>query len=105
MLASNYKVSAIYAEGGMGDISVDWINQIQDKELRSRVIEQLLEDGVLTAAEYYAMTHVSSPLAGEGKGEGYIPLKGIENREIHNLNLKRLASFQDNKDRYLTRAI
>ncbi|MCL1972873.1 MAG: hypothetical protein FWG57_07815 [Endomicrobia bacterium] len=115
LIVSNYKVSAIYAEGGVGDISVDWIKQIQDEELRSRVIEQLLEDGILTAAEYYAMTsrgnyelrmtNYESTAKMKGNYEStataaYIPLKGIEDREIHQINLKRLAAIQDNKKRY-----
>ncbi|MCL2143967.1 MAG: hypothetical protein FWH43_00510 [Endomicrobia bacterium] len=89
LIAQNYNLSGVYTEGGFGNIDVSWINTIQDQEFKKTVIEQLLSDGDLTASEYYAMT-VKDPY----------PVKGLENKRIHQANIKRLADLEANKERY-----
>jgi hypothetical protein len=89
LIGQNYNLSSVYTEGGFGDIDISWINTIQDQEFRKTVIEQLLNDGDLTASEYYAMT-----------AKNPYPLKGLENKTIHLANLKRLADLDANKEKY-----
>ncbi|MDR1695458.1 MAG: HD domain-containing protein, partial [Endomicrobium sp.] len=88
-ISSKYNVSGIYTEGGFGKINVGWIDAVKDPELKNKIIEQLLNDGDLTASEYYAMTS-KNPLT----------VNGLEDRQIHLANIKRLAGIENNKPKY-----
>jgi hypothetical protein len=89
LIDNNYKLNGVYAEGGVGSIDISWINQIQDKELREKIINNLVDEGNLTAGEYYYMT--------SGKESA---LKGLEDAAIHRDNIIRLADIEIKKDEY-----
>ncbi|MDR1941179.1 MAG: hypothetical protein LBQ47_02525, partial [Endomicrobium sp.] len=89
IIASKYNLSGIYTEGGVGNVDVGWINQVQDASLREQIIEKLLGDGYLTASEYYSMK----------SGKTYL-FKGLEDEKIHNANIKRLADIENNQNKY-----
>ena len=88
-IASKYNVSGVYTEGGYGKIDVSWIDAVKDAELKNKIIEQLLDNGDLTASEYYTMTFKNPVI-----------VKGIEDKQIHIENIKRLADIENNKAAY-----
>ncbi|MDR1695747.1 MAG: hypothetical protein LBR69_03845, partial [Endomicrobium sp.] len=90
IIDENSNLTAVHTEGGVGNIDVSWINNIENAELKSKIIEQLLNGGDLSAGEYYAMT--------SGKN---VALKGLENKKIHAENIARLAEIESNREVYL----
>ncbi|MCL1973084.1 MAG: hypothetical protein FWG57_08915 [Endomicrobia bacterium] len=89
ILDKNYKVRSVHVEGAYGKISTEWLSGIQDKQLRDSLVEQMLNDGRLNAAEYYAVKNDKKDF-----------LFGIENKQIHEDNIKRLAYILDKQEIY-----
>ena len=80
-IADKYKLKKVYVEGGYGDIDVSWLNFIKDENIRKQAIEKLVEEGILTGSEYYKLT----------SGNETIQLKGIDEKKLHQDNIKRLS--------------
>ncbi|MDR1195084.1 MAG: M48 family metalloprotease, partial [Endomicrobium sp.] len=89
VIDNGYNLSGVYVEGGIGNIDVSWIKQIENKELRNKLINNLVDEGDLTAGEYYYMTQDK-----EGA------LKGIEDANLHRDNIVRLANIESKKEQY-----
>lgn len=85
----NYLLKSVFIEGGYGNIETAWVNQIKDENFKNKVIEQLLKDGYLTGAEYYAIKNKKENL-----------LKGIDEEKIHLSNLSRLAKIMEKESLY-----
>ncbi|MCL2334927.1 MAG: hypothetical protein FWC57_02565, partial [Endomicrobia bacterium] len=65
------------------------VNAVKDADLKNKIIEQLLNDGDLTASEYYAMT-----------SKNPVTVKGLEDKQVHRKNIKRLADIENNEAKY-----
>ena len=89
-IADKYNLTKIFVEGGYGDIDVSWLNSIKDENVRKQVIEQLVEDGMLTGSEYYKLTSNNES----------VELKGIDEKQLHQDNIKRLSLIIENQDKY-----
>ena len=89
-IADKYKLKKVYVEGGYGDIDVSWLNFIKDENIRKQAIEKLVEEGILTGSEYYKLT----------SGNETIQLKGIDEKKLHQDNIKRLSLIIENQDKY-----
>jgi len=83
------KVNKIYVEGGYGNIDISWLNSIEDKKIKEQILEQLLDDGEITAGEYYAALKNNT-----------VKLKGLDKEEIHQQNIERLSKIMDNQEKY-----
>ena len=75
-----FGVQKIYLEGAYGDVSTKWI---ADKTNNNKnVIEQMLDTGRLTGAEYYSALSGKTDL-----------IKGLEEKEPYLDNIKRLGKI------------
>ncbi|WP_413853717.1 hypothetical protein [Candidatus Ruminimicrobium bovinum] len=83
------KIKQIYVEGGYGNINVSWLNKINDKKIKEQIIEQLLQDGEITAGEYYASLKNNT-----------VQLKGLDEKTLHLQNVERLSEIMNNQDKY-----
>ncbi|MCL2335738.1 MAG: hypothetical protein FWC57_06710, partial [Endomicrobia bacterium] len=88
-LVKNYNVKSIFVEGGYGKISTSWLDAIENKDLRDSIADGLLNQGRLTAAEYYAVKNNRSDL-----------LFGLEDEKRHKENITRLGYILENKPKY-----
>lgn len=88
-LDKKYKLKSVFVEGGNGPIDISWIDKIQDANAKQLIIEQMIKEGYLTGAEYYAI-----------KNNKYGFLKGIEDKNTHERNLKRLSLIIENQKKY-----
>ena len=89
-IKEKYNLSSIYVEGGYGNIDTSWLNAIRDEQIKKQVINKLLEEGILTGAEYFSLTSDCKN----------IELKGIDDKSLHMENLKRLSQIIKNQDKY-----
>ncbi|MDR1196638.1 MAG: hypothetical protein LBL00_09230, partial [Endomicrobium sp.] len=78
ILVKKYGIKNVFAEGGHGRVNTDWLSAIKDKN----IIEEFLNEGLITASEYYA--------AFNGKEDFIL---GLEDEKIHDINVKRLAGI------------
>ncbi len=81
-LDKNYDISNVFIEGGYDNINLAWLKNIKDESFRNKLSEKLFASGRLTGAEYF--TYLSGR-------ENF--LKGLEDKNIHKDNLKRLADL------------
>lgn len=88
-IADNYNLTKICVEGGYGKINTDVLNTIKDKSLKKQIIENLLEQGILTGSEYYKLTK-----------DNNVNLIGLDDEKIHKNNIKRLAWIIDRQEKY-----
>ncbi|MDR1195404.1 MAG: hypothetical protein LBL00_02900 [Endomicrobium sp.] len=86
-LYENYNVKNVFVEGACGDLNTLWLSLTADKNFADKAADILLSDGKLTGSEYFAY-----------KIDNHNILKGIEDREIHLENLRRLASIVESKN-------
>ena len=89
-IADKYNLKKIYVEGGYGDIDVSWLGSIKDENIKKKIIEELIEEGILTGSEYYKLI----------SNNDNIELKGIDERQLHQDNIKRLSLIIENQDKY-----
>jgi len=85
----NFPLESIYVEGGYGSIDISWLNRISDENLKNRIIEELLKEGYLSAAEYFAVKNKKNNL-----------LRGLESPALHTENLQRLSAIIQNQPKY-----
>ena len=86
---NKFPLESIYVEGGYGDIDTGWLDQINDDDFKDKIMEELLEEGYLSAAEYFAVKNGRHNL-----------LKGLDSPDLHNENLKRLSTVIQNQSKY-----
>jgi hypothetical protein len=86
MLASKYKINKIYVEGAVGSVDTSWLSAISDSNLKQTLLDNLLEEGILTGAEYYSV-----------KADRPKVLHGIENPKIYLDNFARLVQINENQ--------
>jgi hypothetical protein len=80
LLAKKYNVKHIFVEGAYKKVDVSWLSGIKNKKLKEKLVEQFLEDGKLTAGEYYAVKNNKTNI-----------LFGLEYESKHKKNIKRLG--------------
>ncbi|MCX5782446.1 MAG: hypothetical protein NT145_07065, partial [Elusimicrobia bacterium] len=85
-LDKKFGFKKVYVEGGYGNISTSWICDIKDKQVKTEILEDLMNQGRLTGSEYYSALSNKPDL-----------LKGIEDEKIHKANIVRLARILDKK--------
>ncbi|MDR1195448.1 MAG: hypothetical protein LBL00_03120, partial [Endomicrobium sp.] len=88
-LQKSYNVSAVFVEGGYGEVDTGIFGRVKDEKLRNNIIEGLFEKGRLTGAEYYYL-----------KNDVKIPFYGLEDETVHKQNLKRLSKALDGNAKY-----
>ena len=86
ILDTQYGLENVYVEGGIGQVDTSWLSSISNKELREKILNNMLESGRLTGGEYYSVETNKNKL-----------LKGIEDRDTYINNLKRLDEFYSKK--------
>ncbi len=79
-LYESYNVQNIFMEGAYGEIDFSWMKIFSDKTFADATVDALLKDGKLTGGEYFAYQKDVNGI-----------LKGMENKNIHEKNLERLA--------------
>ncbi len=82
VLTKRYGVKKVFLEGASGRVDTSWLGNIKDKTLKKKLIEGMLNEGILTGTEYYSLTNEKSA-----------EIDGLENREVHRENIKRLAEI------------
>lgn len=85
----NMQINTLFIEGGYDNINFDLINNIKDKNFRIKIIDRMLADGILTGAEYYALTNNKENL-----------LNGIDDKKLHGENISRLSQIINKKENY-----
>jgi len=84
-----YGLSAVYAEGGYGNVNTGWIESVEDKNDRKELLDVLLNSGRITGAEYYSALN-----------NKYDIIKGIEDEKVHKQNIVRLNEILSRQERY-----
>ncbi len=90
-LQKKYEISAIFVEGGYGDINTDIFRNMDDKTIKLKILDNLIDNGRLTGAEYFDVKNNSS-----------IPLYGLEDKKVHQENFERLTEIFTNRSLYST---
>ncbi|MDR2191384.1 MAG: hypothetical protein LBO62_00685, partial [Endomicrobium sp.] len=85
ILVKKYGVKKVYVEGGYGDINSSWLSKIKDV----KILNALLEDGVITGTEYYGALNAKSDF-----------LIGLEDEKLHKENIVRLGTLIEKRDFY-----
>lgn len=88
-LQQDYNISAIFLEGGYDKVNTDIFKSIKNEGFRNSLIEAIINKGRLTGTEYFFL-----------KNESKIPFFGLEDKDIHKENLKRLSNILNNKEIY-----
>lgn len=88
-LQKNYKISAVFIEGGYDEVDPGIFGRVKDEKLRNNIIEGLFEKGRLTGAEYYYL-----------KNDVKTPFYGLEDKSVHQANLDRLSKALANNKKY-----
>jgi phosphoglucomutase len=88
LLDEKYGLPKVYLEGAIGNVDTSWLTSIQDRDLKSEIIESLISQGRLTGAEYYSV-----------KSDRPNFISGIENESIYKQNLVRLDKILSEKDK------
>ncbi len=86
-LSKQYNVKKVFIEGASGNVEVSWIKNISDEKFRERLSVQMLNSGVLTAGENFALNN-------------NVELFGLEDKEVHEQNIKRLSRIYENEEKY-----
>ncbi|MDR3113458.1 MAG: hypothetical protein LBU09_03700 [Endomicrobium sp.] len=79
-LVKEYGAKNVYVEGGYGKINTSALSKIKDKD--AKILNALLEDGLITGTEYYAALNDK---------DGF--LIGLEDEKIHKENIVRLGTL------------
>ncbi|MCB4791087.1 MAG: hypothetical protein LHV68_04285 [Elusimicrobia bacterium] len=84
LLDNKYHLKRVYIEGAAGPVDTSWITQVKDKELKTKVLESLVNGGKLTGAEYYSVLSDRPDL-----------LFGVDDRKLHTDNIIRLNTIEN----------
>ncbi|MDR1195986.1 MAG: hypothetical protein LBL00_05870, partial [Endomicrobium sp.] len=86
-LDEKYTVKTVYLEGADGKVDVSWLSLGNDPGLNKNIALQMLENGDLTGAEYFAFLNNKNNLF------------GLEDAEVHRRNIVRLGSIYENEEK------
>nr|BDD45331.1 hypothetical protein 9 [Elusimicrobiota bacterium] len=86
-LDKRYKLKNVYVEGANGPIDTSWLTNLKNKELKTKILDSLIESGKLTGAEYYSVQSGRTNL-----------LIGADDSKLHKDNLLRLNRIHNNQD-------
>lgn len=81
-LDKRFLLKNVYVEGGCGAIDTSWLCSINDDALRTDIVENLVDQGLLTGSEYYSVLSKRRLL-----------LQGIEDDAVHKENIARLGAI------------
>jgi hypothetical protein len=84
-LDEKYKIKRIYTEGASGKVDVSWLYTGGESELKENIVSQMVENGALTGAEYYAFLNKKNNLS------------GLEDAKVHTQNIARLGRIYENE--------
>lgn len=87
VLDKKYGLDKVYVEGAVGGVNTKWLENVKDKNVQEKLLNNLLKSGRLTGSEYYAVKAKKSTL-----------LQGIEDKNIYITNLKRLNNIYNLKE-------
>ncbi|MHB9155505.1 MAG: hypothetical protein ACYC5N_07410, partial [Endomicrobiales bacterium] len=79
LLDDTYHLRQVYLEGSSGRVDTAWLADIDDKDLRQKLLDSLIDEGKLTGAEYYS--------AASGRTDCVV---GLENGRLYDENVLRL---------------
>jgi hypothetical protein len=79
---NKYGIKNVYMEGVHGQVDTSWLTNIKDKRTKEKTVNDLLDTGMLTGAEYYSAISNRPEL-----------IKGLENKEPYLQNLKRFGTI------------
>ncbi|MCX5782213.1 MAG: hypothetical protein NT145_05865, partial [Elusimicrobia bacterium] len=82
LLDEKYHLNKVYIEGSAGNIDTSWVNLIENKALREKIINTFVEAGRISGTEYYSIKANKPHL-----------LVGIENNELYKENVLRLGKI------------
>jgi len=88
-LDTKYGIARIYVEGASGKVDLSWISNLKDQKLENALALQMVDDGRLTGAEYFALSN--------GKNN----LFGLEDAKVHHENVARLAGIYEDESNSL----
>jgi len=77
-LVANYDLEFIAIEGGSGYIDTSLLKTFPDKKVRDKAANILMEEGHMSAGEFFAVTH----------DESEIDLYGVEDDALYNANVE-----------------
>jgi len=82
LIDRQYGLSKVYVEGGVGPVDTSWVQALDNRKYREKVVETLMDGGVLTGSEYYSI------LSGK-----FNLLQGLEDKTLYTQNLARLGTI------------
>ncbi|MDR2427319.1 MAG: hypothetical protein LBD46_09140 [Endomicrobium sp.] len=88
-LDEKYSIKRIYLEGAGGKVDISWLLSAGKSGLDKNIVLQMLENGTLTGAEYFAFLNKKDNLF------------GLEDVKIHRQNIVRLGSIYENEKKNL----
>jgi hypothetical protein len=77
-----YGVKNVYMEGAFGDVDTSWLSNIKDKKTKQKIVNNILNTGMLTGPEYYSIISNRPHL-----------IKGLENKSPYLQNLQRFGDI------------
>ncbi len=86
-LEKRYGLSAVYVEGGYGNIDTSWLCNMSNEATKKNIANALVSGGRLTGSEYYSVTANKPHL-----------LKGLEDEAVHKANIVRLGEIIKRKE-------
>ncbi|MBF0216408.1 MAG: protein kinase [Candidatus Omnitrophica bacterium] len=90
-LASNYDVNLIGIEGAEGFIDTSLLRSVPDKKIRENTARYLMENGKLSASEFFSAT----------SDKDNILLVGIEKDSLYEKNLAGVRGLVERRDAYV----
>ncbi|MBF0253047.1 MAG: hypothetical protein HQL29_04445 [Candidatus Omnitrophica bacterium] len=81
-LVKNYNLDLIAVEGSTGYVDTSLLKTFPDEGIRNTTANKLMEDGLMSAAEFYQITN----------DEKEVEIYGVEDQELYRENIK---SFRD----------
>jgi hypothetical protein len=89
LLDEKYALKRVFVEGAYGDVDTSWLCNMNDKGLKRGITETLVDEGKLTGTEYYSVVSNKPNV-----------LKGIEDKALHQGNIKRLGRILEKEGYY-----
>ncbi|MBN1620956.1 MAG: hypothetical protein JW871_00005, partial [Endomicrobiales bacterium] len=87
LLDKKYNLEHVYMEGACGKIDTSWLANIKDKELRTKIVDTLIDGGKLSGAEHYSIVTGKTDL-----------LIGADNDKLHKENVLRLKNISSDQE-------
>ncbi len=83
-----YGVKKIYLEGAYGEVDTKWLKQATETTGKKQLIDDMIENGRLTGAEYYSITSGKTNI-----------IEGLESKQEYLDNLQRFGYILENKEK------